>query len=242
MEVAMETSLARLSAAKERLLSDVRRGTPAEWPRHVEVFLKSVRELPRLPAGAALLACVDLVRELGRLGGPGTAADTEWMIQELEANELRRASPSTVCPAVNELLLRWFAIFEPGALVPATQARRVAEYVDLHYRERITLKRLTAVSGWDGRLLAAMFKATMGVTIRAYIERVRIDAAAGHLRRGDKVESVAASTGWRGRSNFFNAFRRQMGVTPAEYQARWLQPAAVGAGHPTHLSEPKVES
>lgn len=86
-----------------------------------------------------------------------------------------------------------------------------------HFAERITLKRLMQVSGWDSRLLTMAFKAVTGMSVREYVEKTRINTAAALLREGHKVESVAASVGWRGRSNFFHAFKRQIGVTPGSY-------------------------
>lgn len=178
-----------------------------------------MRALDDLPPAAVLLVFIEIVQDLACFCGK-TLDPT--ILARLDDPVVRNASTGALCERFEQCLQDWFAGLPPGALVPAVQARRVADYIDQHFAERITLERLNDVAGWDGRLLETMFKATMGMSIRAYIEKTRIAAAAERLRRGDKVESVGASVGWRGRSNFFHAFKRLMGVTPAKYQAASL--------------------
>jgi len=62
------------------------------------------------------------------------------------------------------------------------------------------------------------------MSIREYLQAARIDHAAARLREGDKVESVLATAGWRGRKNFFRHFKDRIGTTPAQYRDSWVVP------------------
>ena len=61
------------------------------------------------------------------------------------------------------------------------------------------------------------------MSIREYLHAARINQAAARLRQGDKVESVLATVGWRGRKNFFRHFKNRIGTTPAQYRDGWMR-------------------
>jgi methylphosphotriester-DNA--protein-cysteine methyltransferase len=62
----------------------------------------------------------------------------------------------------------------------------------------------------------------MRMSIREYLQAARINQATARLRQGDKVESVLATVGWRGRKNFFRHFKNRIGTTPAQYRDSWM--------------------
>jgi methylphosphotriester-DNA--protein-cysteine methyltransferase len=59
----------------------------------------------------------------------------------------------------------------------------------------------------------------MGMTVRAYVERTRIERAALAIRDGEKVEAVALEVGNRSKKNFYRQIRRRFGTTPAKYRS-----------------------
>lgn len=203
---------------------------PATWPGQVAEFLTMVQSLDGVPVAAALTVFIEISQDLEQLAGIplGIAPRTSFAVLDDPVPD--DLSTAILCEHFEACLRDWFIRIRPGRLVPAVQARRVATYIDEHFAELITLERLKAVSGWDGRLLARMFKADMGPTIRAYIEGKRLEEATRRLRQGDKVESVLAAVGWRGRKNFFRAFRTRFGVTPAQYRASWVDSTGTDGG------------
>jgi AraC-like DNA-binding protein len=182
-----------------------------------------VRALDTVPSAAVLLTLVEIAYELRAFAGGCQDLARPTLIERLEDCLARDLSPIELCDRFEDYLQDWCAPLRANALGPAVQAWRVAEYIRDHFAERITLKRLAELSDCDARLLARIFTDVVGMSIRAYIAQVRIEAAAARLRRGDKIESVAASVGWRGRSSFFSAFKRRMSFTPSRYQAAWLK-------------------
>ena len=67
----------------------------------------------------------------------------------------------------------------------------------------------------------SQFKMSLGVSMREYIERARVDAAKQLLRDPEVyVYEVADAVGYAHAETFSRAFHRQVGCTPGEFQAR----------------------
>src|SRR5688572_3582076 len=85
--------------------------------------------------------------------------------------------------------------------------------------------------------LGAVFRTHMGIGVRAYIARCRIERAAEAIQRGEKVEAVALEVGYRSKKNFYRQFRRRFGMTPGTYRrlaphgVPLNPPRAVASGH-----------
>lgn len=223
-------SVFQLLASKERCSEALAHSIPAEWPKHLRTFLAHLEvSAPRLPKGAAFVVLVDVARTLHTLGGEGA---TDVGLRRFTDNVRLAESPHDVMRReFEEAVSEWFARLEPGCLVPATVARRIALYVDQHSSSAVTLQQLEEISGWDRRYLSRAFRLTMGKSIRDYLASVRVKDAASRLRAGDKVESVLAEVGWRGRKNFFRRFREQTGMTPAQYREQWRTATRSAGGH-----------
>ncbi len=212
-----------LLETRDRLIEQLRHDVPSAWRDLIRDFLDDVRAIPGpLPPGALLLLLADLARELDRLAAGESAAQRS---QLLAAFDLRSASELTgdaLCCHFEDALQQWCNRLEPGALIPEVQTHRIADYIDRHFAEPITLERLSKLSGCCSRQLSRAFRSSMRMSIREYLQAARIDQAVARLRQGDKVESVLATVGWRGRKNFFRHFKNRIGTTPAQYRDSWM--------------------
>ena len=213
-----------LLEARDRLMTNLRHHVPSAWPNLIDTFLSRIKDIPEpLPQGALLLLLADLARELDRVAArTPRSAELPQLLTALDPGRASDASADALCSRFEETLARWCAQLEPEPLVTEVQAQRVAAYIDRHFAEPITLERLSEVSGWGGRDLSRAFRSTMQMSIREYLQAARIDHAAARLREGDKVESVLATVGWRGRKNFFRHFKDRIGTTPAQYRDCWM--------------------
>jgi AraC-like DNA-binding protein len=185
-----------------------------------------------------LLLLADLARELDRLAARESATHGRPLL--LTGMDLHSASElpaDTLCSRFEEALAQWCARLEPEVLTSEVQALRVAEYIDRHFAEPITLGGLSKLSGWCGRDLSRAFRASMRMSIREYLQTTRIDYATERLRQGDKVEAVLATVGWRGRKNFFRHFKDRIGTTPAQYRDNW-----VATSRPLESAQPSPRS
>lgn len=214
--------LKRVILAKDDLVGRLRNEIPANWPAQIHEFVTMVRSLDGLSVEAALTVLIEMSHEMERFASVSIPGKTFAPLDDLLSADY---SITLLCERFEECLRQWLTHIRPGRLVSSVQAARVVKYIDHHFAERITLLRLTEVSGWEGRELAKMFKTIIGVSIHSYIEAKRIEESTKRLQQGDKVESVIASVGWRGRKNFFRAFKQHVGLTPAQYQLAWLDPA-----------------
>jgi AraC-like DNA-binding protein len=223
------TSWIALLEMRDRLIAQLRHDVPAVWPSAVGHFLDHVKAVePALPSAVALLLLADLARELDRLAPCGrTNPQRQRLLTALDGAAVATISAATLCRQFEEALSRWCERIKPDSLIAEVQSQRVATYIDQHFAEHITLMSLARMSGWCTRPLSRAFRSTMHMSIRQYLQQTRIDHAAARLREGDKVESVVAAVGWRGRKNFFSQFKRRVGTTPARYRECWVRAPAV---------------
>lgn len=81
---------------------------------------------------------------------------------------------------------------------------------------------LATASGLSERSLLRAFRAELNLTPADYVERARIDAARRKLAAPRaRVERVAAACGFGSAETMRRAFQRVLGVSPADYRARF---------------------
>ena len=92
--------------------------------------------------------------------------------------------------------------------------------IDRRYQEPLSL----AVFAHDLRrergYLGRIFKKEVGCSMREYLTRVRVQHAAVLIREGTKIEAAILEVGYRSPKRFYDAFKREFGVTPATFRAQ----------------------
>ena len=68
-----------------------------------------------------------------------------------------------------------------------------------------------------------LFKQRLGVSFHRYVTQRRLIAAKTCIEKGQRLDDVAARTGFADYSGFFRSFRREYGISPRQY--RQLQEA-----------------
>jgi AraC-like DNA-binding protein len=97
---------------------------------------------------------------------------------------------------------------------------RVAEYIELHYAEPISLRDVAAIVGYSGCHLTTIFRRSTGLPVTAWIIRRRILAAQQLLARGEvTVASTCEAVGFTDLCYFTRQFVRHTGVTPGRFRA-----------------------
>ncbi|RAR43685.1 AraC family transcriptional regulator [Paenibacillus sp. MDMC362] len=94
---------------------------------------------------------------------------------------------------------------------------RVKQYLDCHYKDRITLDTLQDISGISKFHLIRLFAESYHLAPHAYQNLLRINYAKEQLLLGKAIVDVAAETGFYDQSHFTRAFAGCVGTTPLRY-------------------------
>ncbi len=97
----------------------------------------------------------------------------------------------------------------------------IKEIVKDRYRGQITIEDISKSVYLSGRHANSLFKKETGKTIFDYVIEYRIEMAKKLLKEtGSKVASVAEEVGYLNTSYFCLAFKKNVGMTPAEYKSK----------------------
>jgi AraC family transcriptional regulator len=118
---------------------------------------------------------------------------------------LERATPDPVRP------------FRGG--LPARQQKRLAEFIDEHLAEEISLTTLAGLVDLSLYHFARAFRQSFGMPPHRYHMERRMDRARSLLRRSAfSVTQIGSQIGFRETSSFTRAYRKFAGVTPGKYR------------------------
>ncbi|TMU50956.1 AraC family transcriptional regulator [Flagellimonas algicola] len=96
---------------------------------------------------------------------------------------------------------------------------RVLEYIHNHLDEKIDVKALAELSHFSPFHFHRITRAMLGEPIGAYINRVRLEAAAKMIRYTTlSMEEIGYNIGYETPSSLTKAFKQHFGVTPSAYR------------------------
>jgi AraC family transcriptional regulator len=105
-----------------------------------------------------------------------------------------------------------------GGLAAAVR-RRLAEFIDAHLDQSLSLGMLAERACLSEYHLARMFRASFGMPPHAWIAERRVDRARQLLKAGSlPVQQVADACGYADLSHFSHRFRLATGVSPRRYR------------------------
>lgn len=101
---------------------------------------------------------------------------------------------------------------------PALSLARAADYMHANYARNISIQDLAQISGLNEHYFIVAFRKHYGISPHAYLNQVRLDMAAGEIRRGTSIIEAATLAGFYDQSHFHRHFRRMHCVTPGQYR------------------------
>lgn len=123
-------------------------------------------------------------------------------------------------------LLRRYDVTNPlptGTVRHHTGMNHVLKYIAEHYGEPLQLSTLAGILHVNESYFCRVFRESNGISPKEYIVKMRIAAAAQQLKSSDAgVLEIAQSCGFNSLSNFYTAFKRITGQSPAQYRAHPL--------------------
>lgn len=105
-----------------------------------------------------------------------------------------------------------------GAQTHLTGIKKAVAYIELHFREKVTLEQLSALSGYHPAYFSELFRKFTGETFIERLTALRIQYAKALLTRGLSVADACFESGFGSLSNFLAVFKAKCGMPPSEYR------------------------
>jgi transcriptional regulator GlxA family with amidase domain len=115
-----------------------------------------------------------------------------------------------------------FAIFSGQKEHDDKEILKIQEYIELHYKTRLTINDLANQFNIGRRTLERRFKKATSNSVVEYIQRVKIEAAKKQLEKGRKtISEVMYDVGYTNVNAFRNLFKQIATMTPIEYRNKY---------------------
>lgn len=96
--------------------------------------------------------------------------------------------------------------------------KRAILYLELHFREKITLSQISKQAGFNPTYFSEIFHKITGETYIEKLNTLRIRHAKTMLSEGFSVSEACFGSGFGSLSNFLTIFKSKCGVTPTAYK------------------------
>ena len=102
---------------------------------------------------------------------------------------------------------------------PHEAVTKVMEYLKAHYSEALSLDKLSQLVGYSPQYLSSLFSEEVGMSIQAFLQRMRIEEASRLLAHTElTMAEVASAVGYQDTRHFSKVFRRYLVISPKEYR------------------------
>ena len=106
--------------------------------------------------------------------------------------------------------------------------KRVQEYIENNFSEKITIDQLADMQALGRRNLERRFKKATSNTIVEYIQRVKVEAAKMNLESSrQNINEVMYKVGYTDNKAFRTTFKRVTGLSPIQYRSKYNRDIAV---------------
>ena len=96
--------------------------------------------------------------------------------------------------------------------------KRAIVYMELHFRQSITLDSIAAEAGYNPTYFSKLFKKVTGESYIATLTKLRLGYARTLLANGFSVSDACFASGFGSLSNFLEIFKKSYGISPSEYR------------------------
>ena len=144
----------------------------------------------------------------------------------LRETELQKPGYEDICQAYMEILIirlmrstALTAQTEPRVIAGNRQCAAIKRYIDLHFKEPLTLEQLAEEGHMNKFYLSHAFKREYGISPINYLISRRIDESKYLLAETDlSISQIAQLLGFSSLSYFSQVFRKAHGTSPAEFR------------------------
>ena len=109
---------------------------------------------------------------------------------------------------------------------------RAVRYIDVHFREELTLEDVAREVGVSPSYFSAQFHKVIGQTFKSYLVEVRLGYAANLIAGSDgRIAEICQSAGFGDFANFSRAFKKTYGMSPAAYRVQYGNGASANSAY-----------
>jgi AraC-like DNA-binding protein/ligand-binding sensor protein len=208
--------------AERRLLAALRRGDNAAANKTLDSILEIFSAMSPGDFEFFQFRAIELIVFLSRaIPGDNQTDDTV-----LEANNryLKKIAESTNTRELTErlhIIIDRMAgkIFSFQGIRHASALRKAEGFIRENYTRKLSLEEIAGVSGLSAPYFSTIFREEMGENLSAYLNRLRVEKAAGLLTEGKAaLNQIAEACGFEDQSWFSKIFKNYMGISPGRYR------------------------
>jgi two-component system response regulator YesN len=91
--------------------------------------------------------------------------------------------------------------------------------------ENIRLENIASLFGYNSSYLGKMFSLKLGESFNSYVDKVRIENSKELLmQKSLRIYEIAEKVGYQNTDYFYMKFKKNTGITPAEYRKKYVTP------------------
>lgn len=122
-----------------------------------------------------------------------------------------------------------FAMFRGQKSHTDEAIKKVQEYIEANYQEKLTLDQLAGMVAISRRSFERRFKQATNNTVTEYMQRVKIEAAKRSFESTRKnINEVMYDVGYTDTKAFRSVFKKLTGLTPIDYRNKYNKGVGLG--------------
>ena len=122
----------------------------------------------------------------------------------------RETNPAIFLSLIYKLIYYLFNEKKENSSIP----EKIRQYIDFNYMDNISVLTISNYFGYERSYLYRIFKNHLGVGIKEYIIKTRMEHAQILLKKGYSVGNTSLAVGYNDQTNFSKAYKKHFGVPP----------------------------
>jgi len=122
----------------------------------------------------------------------------------------RETNPAIFLSLIYKLIYYLFNEKKDNSSIP----EKIRQYIDFNYMDNISVLTISNYFGYERSYLYRIFKNHLGVGIKEYIIKTRMEHAQILLKQGYSVNKTSLAVGYKDQTNFSKAYKKHFGVPP----------------------------